>query len=107
MTWASKNRGVHATYDDDEVEHTGCGGGEGTTGAAGASIVIEGDKESNGSLGDGGWEHDGNTGLPQLDVNAASTYTKTGRTIGPSSFEAGRASTLEDAGAEAKQPFLV
>jgi hypothetical protein len=54
MTWASKNRGVHAACDDDKVEHTGSGGSEGTIGATGASVVIEGDGESNGSLGDGG-----------------------------------------------------
>jgi hypothetical protein len=57
-TWASMNRGGHATYDNGEVERTGSGNGEGTTGA---SVVIEGDGESNGSLGDGGRECDGNT----------------------------------------------
>jgi hypothetical protein len=45
------------------VERIGSGSGEGTTDAAGISVVIEGDGESNGSLGDSGWEHDGNTGL--------------------------------------------
>ena len=64
MVWASKNRGVHAAYDDDEVEYTGSGGGEGTTGANGGSIVVEGNGESNGSLGDGGREHERNTSLP-------------------------------------------
>ena len=102
MTWASKNRGVHATYDDDEVEHTGCGGGEGTTGAAGASIVIEGDKESNGSLGDGGWERNGNTGLPRLGVDAATANTEAGCTISPASAKVGRASALEGAGTRAR-----
>ena len=63
MTWASKNRGVHTAYDDGEVECTGSGGGEGTTGAAGTSVVIE-DDGGNGSLGDGGWESDGYTILP-------------------------------------------
>ena len=62
--WASKNRGLHAAYDDSEVERTGSGGGEGTTGAAGASIIVEGNRESNGSLGDSGRERDGNTSLP-------------------------------------------
>ena len=62
--WASKNKGVHAAYNDSEVERTGSGGGEGTTGAAGASVIVEGDRESNGSLGDGGWERNENTGLP-------------------------------------------
>ena len=62
--WASKNKGVHVAYDDGEVEHTRSGGGEGTIGATGASVVVEGEGESNGSLGDGSWEHDGNTGLP-------------------------------------------
>ena len=64
MTWASKNRGVHAAYDDGEVECTGSGGVEGTIGATGASVVVEGDGESNGSLGDSGRGRDGNTGLP-------------------------------------------
>ena len=63
MTWASKNIGVHVACDDGEVERIGSGDGEGTTGAAGASIIIEGNEESNGSLGDGRQEHDGNTGL--------------------------------------------
>ena len=62
--WARKNRGGHIACDDGEVEHTRSGGGEGTTGAGGASIVVEGDGESNGSLGDGGWERNENTGLP-------------------------------------------
>ena len=62
--WASKNRGGHAAYDNGELERTGSGSGEGTTGAAGASIVVKGDRESNGSLGDGGWERNENTGLP-------------------------------------------
>ena len=53
MTWASKNKGVHAAYDDGEVECTGSGGGKGTTGAPSASVVVEDDGESNASLGDG------------------------------------------------------
>jgi hypothetical protein len=61
VIWASKNRGGHVACDDGEVECTGSGGGEGTTGAAGAPVIIEGDGESNGSLGDGGRECDGNT----------------------------------------------
>ena len=64
MTWASKNRGVHAACDDGKVESTWSGSGEGSTGATGASVIIEGDGESNGSLGDGGRKHGGNTGLP-------------------------------------------
>jgi hypothetical protein len=88
------------------VKRTGSGGGEGTTSAAGASVVIEGDGESNGSLGDGGREHDRNTGLPWLDVDAASADTKAGRTIGRTSSEAGRASTVEEAGTGAGRPFL-
>jgi hypothetical protein len=59
--WATKNRGGHAACDYGEVEHTRSGSGEGTTGAM---VVVEGNRESNGSLGDGGWEHDGNTSLP-------------------------------------------
>ena len=53
MTWASKNKGVHAAYDDGEVECTGSGGGKGTTGAPSASVIVEDDGESNASLGDG------------------------------------------------------
>ena len=64
MTWASKNRGVHVAYDDNKVERTGSGDGEGTTSDAGVSIIVEGNKESYDSLGDGGWERDWNTGLP-------------------------------------------
>ena len=64
MKWASKNSGVHAACDDGEVECTGSGGGKGTTGDAGASIVVDADGEINGSLGDSGQEHDGSTGLP-------------------------------------------
>jgi len=79
---------------------------QGTIDAAGASIIIEGDGKSNGSLGDDGQEHYRNIGLPRLDVDAASTNTKVGRTIGPASSEAGRASTLEEAGTGARQPFL-
>ena len=63
MMLASKNRGVHVACDDDKVEHTGSGGGKGTTGAAGASVIVEGNGESNGSLGDSGRECNGNTGL--------------------------------------------
>ena len=88
------------------MERTRSGGGERTTSAIGASIVVEGDGESNGSLGDGGQEHDGNTGLPRLDVDAASTNTKPGRTIGLSSSKVGRASTLEEVGTEGGQPFI-
>jgi hypothetical protein len=58
VTWASKNRGGHTACDDGEVECIGCGSGEGTTGATGASVVIKGDGESNGSLGDSGRECD-------------------------------------------------
>ena len=102
MTWANKNRGVHVAGDDSEVERTKSGGGEGTTSATSANIVVEGDGESNGSLGDSGWEHDGNTGLPRLDVDVASTHTEAGRTIRPASSKAGRASTLEEAGTRAR-----
>ena len=84
VMWASKNRGGHAAYDDGEVEHTGSGGGEGIR-----------------------WrEHDGNTGLPQLDIDTASANTKAGCTIGPAFSNAWRASTLEEAGTEAGRPFL-
>ena len=87
--WASKNRGVHTAYDNGEVERKGSGGGEGTTSATGASVVVEGDGDSNGSLGDGGWECDGNTSLPRLDIDAASADIEAGHTIGPASSEAG------------------
>jgi hypothetical protein len=76
MTWASKNRGVHIACDDGEVELTESGGSKGTTGAAGANDVVEDDGESNGSLGDSRRECDGNTGLPRLDVDAASVDTE-------------------------------
>ena len=56
VTWASKNRGDHVACDDREVERIRSGGGEETTGAAGVSIVVEGDGESNGCLGGGGRE---------------------------------------------------
>ena len=95
MAWASKNGGVHTAYDDGVVELTASGIGVGTTGAAGACVVVEDDGESNDSLGDGRWECNGNTGLPRLDVNAASADTEAGRNMGPASSEAGRASTLE------------
>jgi hypothetical protein len=88
------------------VERTRSGGGEGTTDADGAIIIVEDDVESNGSLGDGRWEHDGNTSLPWLDVDAASADTETGQTIGLDSSEAGRASTLEEAGTKARWPFV-
>jgi hypothetical protein len=63
VTWASKNRGGHTACDDGEVEHTWSGGVEGTTSTGGASVIIEGDGESNGSLGDGGRECDEDTSL--------------------------------------------
>ena len=47
--WASKNRGGQAACDDSKVERTASGGGEGTTGAAGSSVIIESNTESNGS----------------------------------------------------------
>ena len=97
---------MHVAYDDGEVEHNGSGGGEGTTGAGDASIVDKGDRESNGSQGEGGREHDGNTSLPRLEVDAASADTEAGRTIDPTSSKAGRASTLEKAGTGTGQPFL-
>ena len=100
--WASKNRGVHVACDDDEVERTGSGGGEGTIGVAGASIIIEGDGESNGSLGDGRREHNGNTGFPRLDVDTASTDTEAGHTISPTSSKAMRTNTLEEGGTGAR-----
>jgi hypothetical protein len=100
--WASKNRGGHTAYFDDEVERTRSGGGEGTTSAASANVVIEGNGETNGSLGDDGWESDRNTGLPRLDIGATSADTEAGCTIGPASSEAGRASTLEEVGTRAR-----
>ena len=102
--WASKNRGVHTAYDDGEVECTGSGGGEGTTGAIGASVVVEGHGESNGILGDGRRERDGNIGVSRLDINAAFADTKAGRTIGPTSVEVGTASTFEEARMEPRDP---
>ena len=91
----------HVACDDGEVECTGSGGGQGTIGVVGAHVIIEGDRESNGSLGDDGWEHDENTGLPRLDVDDASTDTEAGCTIGPASSKAGRASKLEEVGTRA------
>ena len=106
MTWASKNRGVHvAACDDGEVERTKSGGGKGTTGAASASVIIEGNGESNGSLGDSGWECDRSTSLSRLDIDAVSTDTDAGCTISPASSKAGRASTLEEAGTGASDPL--
>ena len=40
---------------DGEQDRTEAGGGERTTSAGGISVIIEGDEESNGSLGDGLW----------------------------------------------------
>ena len=45
--------------DDDEVDHTGSGGGEGTNGHGGINGVVMGDGETNVSLGDSMWEGDG------------------------------------------------
>ena len=45
-------------YDDDEVDCTGSGGGEGTNGLGGINSVVVGDGETNGSLGDDVWELD-------------------------------------------------
>ena len=67
--WASKNRGGHAAYDDGQVERTGSGGGEGTINAASASVIVEGDRESNGNLEDGG----GSTMGPLVSHNWIST----------------------------------
>ena len=99
--WASKNRGVHVAYDDGKVERTRSGGGKGTTGAASASVIIKGNGESNDSLGDSGWECDRSTSLSRLDIDAASTDTDAGCTIGPASSKVGRASTLEEVGTKA------
>ena len=40
---------------DGERDCTEASGGERTTGACGVSVIVEGDGESNGSLGDGLW----------------------------------------------------
>ena len=40
---------------DGERDRTKVGGGKRTTGAGGVSVIVEGDGESNGSLGDGLW----------------------------------------------------
>ena len=40
---------------DGEVNRIGSSGGKRTTGAGGVSVIVEGDGESNGSLGDGLW----------------------------------------------------
>ena len=45
--------------DDGEVDHTGSDSGEGTNGTVGINSVIVGIGETNGSLGDSVWEHDG------------------------------------------------
>jgi len=62
--WDSKNRGGHVAYDNGKVERTRSGGGEGTTGTTGACVIVEGDGESNGNLGAGGRERDGDSNLP-------------------------------------------
>jgi hypothetical protein len=100
--WASKNRGGHTSCFDDEVERTRSVSGEGTTSATSASIVIEGNRETNGSLGDDGRERDRNTSLPRLDIDATFADTEAGCTIGPTSSKVGRASTLEEAGTRAR-----
>ena len=40
---------------DGEVDHIGSSGGKRTTSAGGVNVVVGGDGESNGSLGDGLW----------------------------------------------------
>ena len=52
-------QGCDGAYDDDEVDHTRSGGGEGTNGPRGINGVVMGDRETNGSLGDSVWERDG------------------------------------------------
>jgi hypothetical protein len=66
-------------------------------------VVIEGDGES---LEDGLRGSDGNTDFWRLEVGTASADTEPGRTIGPSSSEAGSARTMEGAETGAQRPFL-
>jgi len=76
--------------DDDEVDCSGSGGGERTTSAGGVNIVVVGDWETNGSLGDGMWERNG--------------YQQSGRVrIG---IKVGCASALEEAWTGAWPRFL-
>jgi hypothetical protein len=44
--------------DDGKVDRTGSGSGERTTNAGGINVVVVGDWETNGSLGDSMWECD-------------------------------------------------
>ena len=65
LPWGTMSRSGDGELDHDgatdngEVDRTRSGGGERTTGAGGVNIVIVGDWETNGSLGDGIREHDG------------------------------------------------
>jgi hypothetical protein len=111
---------------DGEWAHSGAGCGERTADAGGVCVVLDGGhresngslgdvgwerdgdghRDSNGSLGDVGWERDGNTDVSRLDVGAACAHTEPGCAIGPASAAAGCASALEEAGTGAGPPFL-
>jgi len=45
-------------YNNGEVDRTGSGGGERTTGAGGINVIVVGDGETNASLGDSVWDRD-------------------------------------------------
>ena len=58
--WGARSGSSDGACDDGEVDLTGSGGSERTTGVGGANIIIKGNGESNGNLGDGLRERDGN-----------------------------------------------
>ena len=66
---------------DGEQDCTEAGHGEQTTGVGGVSVVVEGDGESNGSLGDDVWYRNGNTNLPRWDISTAFTDNNLGCAI--------------------------
>ena len=75
---------------DGEVDRTESGGGVGTNGPRGINGVIVDDEETNGSLGDGVWEHIG--------------YQQSRRAR--ASIETGCASALEEVWTRARPWFL-
>ena len=86
---------------DNEQDRTKAGGGERTTGAGGICVIVKSYGDSNGSLGDGLRQHEGNVYLPRLDVSATSTNNNPWCAIGPDSAE-----PLEEARTGAGPPFL-
>ena len=72
------------------MDRTGSGGGERTTSASGINVIVVGNWETNGSLGDGVWERDG---------YQQSRRVRTG-------IKAGCTSALEEAWTRAQPWFL-